>query len=109
MILYSRFHRPTVFMVAAMYCMRHNVLYVEMNNNLKSKVKPQIRASVHSLLLYIFFMKMENTILHAGNVPRARLFIHFSFKAIYIYFWYIFCYIELSILRNTSIFDKNKY
>lgn len=49
------FHRPTVFMIVAMYYMRHNVLYVEMNNNLKSKVKPQIRASVHSLLLYIYF------------------------------------------------------
>lgn len=84
------FHRPTVFMIVAMYYMRHNVLYVEMNNNLKSKIKPQIRASVHSLLIciYIFHENGKHYSPCRQRSAHARLFIRFSFKAIYIFLVY---------------------
>jgi len=84
------FHRPTVFMIVVMYYMRHNVLYVEMNNNLKSKVKPQIRASVHSLLLYIYFSWKWKTLFSMPATFRARASLYTFFIQSNIYIFGIF-------------------
>lgn len=88
------FYTHILSMVFTTICMSCNrTKNVTVNNNLKSKLSPYQRdhTSCAILLPYIFFMKMENPPFSLA-VLRFFIYIHFSFKAIYVRFAFFAVY-----------------